>query len=136
MTWATPCNNIAECYDWSDEIGCEFSTWLIPTLLGGAGAVLYISLFLHLYKSIQGTWKKIIRSRKSRLSIQRPYLSIESEKLYKTTVLLDSGDVNKIHTMFFQEVEKYGGQGGATCHLKVTGHLIKQRQSYMYNNLI
>ena len=118
LTWATPCNNIDECYDGSDEIGCEFPTWLIPSILCGAGAVLCITLFVHLHNSIKSTWKKKMIHRK----IQRSHLSIESEKLYKTAVLIDSGDVDKIHEMYCEEVENHGGEGGATCHLKVRGH--------------
>ena len=68
-----------------------------------------------------------MRYRKSRTFIQRPSLSIESEKLYKTAVLTESGDVKKIHKMYCEEVENYGGEGGAICHLKVTRHSIKRQ---------
>ena len=115
MNWATPCNNFKECYDGSDEMGCEFSTWLIPTLLCGVGAVVCISLFVHLHKSIKCIWKKKMIYRR----IQRPHVSIESEKLYKTAVLIEREDVDKIHRMYCEEVENYGGEGGAICHLKV-----------------
>ena len=54
--------------------------------------------------------------------IQRPHLSIESEKLYKTAVLIDRGDVDKVYKMYCEEVKNHGGEGGATCHLKVRGH--------------
>ena len=53
---------------------------------------------------------------------QNSHLSIESEKLYKTAVLIDRGDVDKVHEMYCEEVEIHGGEGGATCHLKVRGH--------------
>ena len=50
ITWAVPCNQIAECHDGSDELGCEFPDWLVPSILSAAGAVLNITLFVHLYK--------------------------------------------------------------------------------------
>ena len=119
ITWATPCNNIQECDDRNDEIGCEFPVWLIPCLLSVAGSLLCISLFVYLYKSIGSSWRKKMRYRKSRLSIQRSQISIEAEKLYKIAVLIESGDIDNIRKMYFHEVENNGGEGGATCHLKV-----------------
>ena len=119
ITWATPCNNIQECDDRNDEIGCEFPIWLIPCLLSVAGALLCISLFVYLHKSIRSSWKKKMRFRKSRLSIQRSQISIEAEKLYKIAALIESGDIDSIRKVYFQEVENNGGEGEATCHLKV-----------------
>ena len=130
ITWAVPCNQIAECHDGSDEFGCEFPDWLVPSILSAAGAVLNITLFVHLYKSIKSTWKKKMQYRNSRFSIQRPHISIESEKLYKTAVLIESGDIDKIHKMYCKELENNGGEGEATCHLKVMGHSIEP-QSYL-----
>ena len=121
-TWAIPCNNITECDDGSDETGCKFSAWLIPSLLCGSGAVLGITLFVYLHKSIKSKWKKIMQSRSS---FQRAHHSIESEKLYKTTILIESGDVDKIHKLYCQEMENNGGEGEAMCHLKVMGLSIK-----------
>ena len=121
-TWAIPCNNIRECDNGSDEDGCKFPAWLIPSLLCGSGAVLGITLFVYLHKSIKSKWKKIMQSRSS---FQRAHLSIESEKLYKTTILIESGDVDKIHKLYCQEMENNGGEGEAMCHLKVMGLSIK-----------
>jgi hypothetical protein len=120
ITWAVPCNTVPECVDGSDEFGCEFPPWLIPSLLSGAGSVLCITLFVHLHKSIKRTWKK-----KMQFPFQNLHLSIESEKLYKTAVLIESGNVDQIHRMYCQEVENNGGQAEALCHLKVIEHLIK-----------
>ena len=52
---------------------------------------------------------------------QNSHLSSESEKLYKTAVLIESGDLDKIHQMYCKEVEINGGEGAALCHLKVMG---------------
>ena len=84
ITWATPCNNIQECDDGNDEIGCEFPTWIIPSLLFGAGVVLFVTLFINLHISIKSMWEKKLRYRKSRFSIQ---VSTESKKLYMSTFL-------------------------------------------------
>ena len=119
ITWAVPCNSIPECIDRRDEFGCEFPPWLIPSLLSGAGAVLCITLFVYLYKSMKSTWKK-----KMQFQFQNSHLSIEAEKLYKIAVLIESGDVNKIHQLYCQEVEDNGGEGGALCYLKVMVNLI------------
>ena len=121
FAWSIPCNQFVECDDGRDEFECEFPPWLIPSLLSGAGSVLCITLFVHLHNSIKITWKKKMINRK----IQRQYLSIESEKLYKIAVLIENGDVEKIHQMYCQEVENNGGEGGALCYFKVMKHLIK-----------
>ena len=123
-TWAVPCNSVPECYlddpdDPDDEIGCKFPAWLIPSLLSGAGAVLLITLFVYLYKSIKSSWKK-----KMHFQFRNLHLSIETEKLYRTAVLIESGNVEQIHKMYCQEVENHGGEGEALCYLKVMGYLI------------
>ena len=119
ITWATPCNNIQECDNGNDETGCEFPIWLIPCLLSVAGALLFISLFVYLDKSIRSSWKKKMRYRKSRLSIPKTQISTEAEKLYKIAVLIESGEIDNVHKMYVQEVENNGGEGEATCNLKV-----------------
>ena len=119
-TWAVPCNSVLECGDGRDEFGCEFPPFLVPSLLSGAGAVLCITLFVYLHKSIKTKWKK-----KMQFQFQNSRLSIETEKLYKTAVLIERGNVDQIHKMYCQEVENYGGEGGALCHLKVMEHSIK-----------
>ena len=128
ITWAIPCNTVPECVDGSDEFGCEFPTWLLPSLLSGAGSVLCITLFVHLHKSIKRTWKK-----KMQFQFRNSHLSTETEKLYKTAVLIESGNVDQIHKMYCQEVENHGGEGEAQCHLKVMGHLIKSLSKLLYN---
>ena len=120
-TLAVPCNSVPECGDGSDETGCEFPPWLIPSLLSGAGAVICITLFVYLNKSIKSTWKK-----KMHFQFQNSHLSIETEKLYKTAVLIESGNVEQIHNMYCKEVENHGDEGGALCHLKVMGHVISK----------
>ena len=113
-TWAVPCNSVPECGDGRDEFDCEFPPWLIARLLCGAGAVLCITLFVYLHKSIKTKWKK-----KMQFQFQNSRLSIETEKLYKTAVLIERGNVDQIHKMYCQEVENHRGEGGALCHLKV-----------------
>ena len=131
ITWAVPCNSIVECDDGRDEFGCEFPVWLIPSILSAAGAVLNITLFVHLYKSIKRTWKKKMQYRNIRFPIQRPNISMEIEKLYKTAVLIESGDVDKIHKMYCQELENNGSEGEATCYLKVMEYSIEPKISFI-----
>lgn len=57
--------------------------------------------------------------------VQRSQLFIESEKSYKIAELIESGDIDKIHKMYCDAVEAYGGEGGATCYFKVIGSSIK-----------
>ena len=127
ITWAVPCNSVPECGNGSDEYGCEFSPWLIPSLLSGAGAVLCITLFVYLRKSIKIKWKK-----KMQFQVQNSHLSIETGKLYKTAVMIENGNVEQIHKMYCQEVENCGGEGEALCHLKVIEHSIKSLSKLLY----
>ena len=131
ITWAVPCNSVFECGDESDESGCEFSPWLIPSLLSGTGTVLCVTFSIYLHKSIKTKWKK-----KMQFQFQNSRLSIETEKLYKTAVLLERGNVDQIHKMYCQEVENYGGEGRALCHLKVMQHLIKFLSKLLILNMI
>ena len=118
ITWAVPCNSLPECGDGSDEFGCKFPLWLIPSLLSGAGSVLCVTLFVHLHKSIKITWKK-----KMQFQFRNSHLSTETEKLYKTAVLIESQNIDQIHRMYCQEVENNGGEGEALCHLKVISRM-------------
>ena len=114
LAFAIPCNLNPECYDGSDEFGCEFPEWLIPSLFGLAGAVLCTTHLVYLHKSIKSTWKK-----KMQFQFRNSHLSIESEKLYKIAVLIERGDVKKIHEIYCQEVVNNGDEKGALCHFKV-----------------
>ena len=127
ITWAVPCNHDVECDDERDEFGCQFPVWLIPSLLSGAGAVLIATLFVYLCKSIKSTWKKKMQYRNTRFPIQRQHISVELEKSYRMAVLIENGDVDKIHEMYCQELENHGGEGEATCYLKVMEHLIEPK---------
>ena len=69
--------------------------------------------------------------RNSRFPIQRPNISMEIEKLYKTAVLIESGDVDKIHKMYCQELDNNGSEGETTCYLKVMEHLIEPKISFI-----
>ena len=129
ITWAVPCNRMVECHDGRDEFGCEFPEWLIPSLLSGAGAVLNTTLLIHLYRSIKSTWKKKMHNKKSTLTIQRPQISMELEKLFKIAVLVENGDICKIHEMYCQELENHGGEGKATCYLKVMEYSIEPKST-------
>ena len=129
FTWSVPCNQFVECDDEKDEYGCEFPPWLIPSLLSGTGVILIITLFVHLYISIRTIWKKKMQYRSSRFSIQRSNISIESEKLYKIAVLIENGDVDKIHEIYCQELENHGGEGEATCYLKVMEYSIEPKST-------
>ena len=129
FTWSVPCNQFVECDDEKDEYGCEFPPWLIPSLLSGAGAVLNTTLFVHLYRSIKNTWKKKMHYRKSTLTIQRPQISMELKKLFKIAILVENGDVGKIHEMYCQELENHGSEGEATCYLKVMEYSIEPKST-------
>ena len=131
FAWSIPCNQFVECDDGRDEFECEFPPWLIPSLLSGAGVALIITLFVHLYISIRNVWKKKMQYRRSRFSIQRPNISIESEKLYKIAVLIECGDLDKIHEMYCQELENLGGEGEAVCYFKVMEHSIEPKSSFI-----
>ena len=118
VVWAVPCNNIKECLDSSDEKGCNFSSWLVPSLLCGAGAVLFVTLFVFLYKFSKNDWKKLMQDRTWRLAVKSS-ISDQTNKLYLIAMFTRKEGVLKVCNILSKEIESHRNEGRAVCCLKV-----------------
>ena len=118
ITWAVPCNNIEECLDGSDENWCKFSSWLVPGILCGAGAVLFVTLFVFLYKFSKNDWNKLMQDRTWRLAVKSP-ISDEINKLYLIAKFTNNKDVLKVRNILAKEIGIHKNEGRAICCLKV-----------------
>ena len=110
IVWAVPCNNIKECLDGSDEIGCKFSSWLVPCFLCGAGAVLFVTLFVFLYKFSKGDWKELMQDRTWRLAVKSS-ISDETKKLYLIAMFTKKKVCWKVATFCRKKLRVIGMKG-------------------------
>ena len=118
ITWATFCNNHEECYDGLDEMGCKFSSWLIPSLLCGAAIFLCLTLSCYILKKIKKASKKILQDRRWRLAISQP-IDNRVAKIFKIESLIHNNDYNGLQNIFKAEIETHQNEGEAICYLKV-----------------
>ena len=115
---ATPCNGVPECYDESDENGCQFPSWILPCIMTGAIIVLIISCFILLQFYIKASIVSIIESGRSNLQIQNSTKST-STRLFHVACLIENGSVNEISDLLNQEIDAHGSEASAMCCLKV-----------------
>ena len=88
---AAPCNGIRECIDGSDENGCKFPNWLLPTLLSLAAVVLGLTCFISLQRHVKRAINEIMQDRRWRVATQNTksqIISMASEKLMKVAIFV------------------------------------------------
>ena len=90
---ATPCNNVKECIDESDENGCHIADWYLYSTLSLAAIVLLITCFASLKKHVKKVVEKIMQDRRWRLATENEnnqIVSNPSEKQLKVAFNADN----------------------------------------------
>ena len=124
---ATPCDGISECYDNSDEQGCEFSNWLLPSLVVTAVVVLIITCLISMQRNAKNKVNEIMQDRRWRLATQNSTnrnISMASEKLLKVVSYVENCNITAINKLFNMEMEAHGSEATAICCLKVIKNLL------------
>ena len=113
--WAIPCNKKVECFDHSDENGCDISNWILPTLIIGVLIILSITLFFYLYINLNGVEKKI-SSITPKIS---QYIDYDFERNLQVAFWAQKEDIKQIKNLYFEELQMHGDEPKAICCLKV-----------------
>ena len=120
---ATPCNNVTECNDWSDESGCEIPDWYLYSILSSAILVLGITCFVSLQKHTQKVTEEIMQDRRWRRATENEnsrMVSTESEKLMKVAFLADNGNIDEVRKLMSDEMRVHLNEARLICCLKVS----------------
>ena len=120
-TWATLCNKQEECFDGTDEIGCNFPNLLLPCLLCGMILFLCSTCYFYLQWHIKRMRNLILQGRTWRLVTENSTneVILRSEKLMNIALLIEDGNTDEVNKIFNAEVEKHASEGRALCCLKV-----------------
>ena len=119
---ATPCNNITECFDGSDENECNFPEWGLYSISVLAALILNITSFFSLQNHVKKAAKEILQDRRWRLATEnensRDILNA-SEKLMKVAFYAEKGNIDEIKKLLRIEIRAHGNEARAMCCLKV-----------------
>ena len=118
ITWATFCNNQVECYGGLDEMSCKFSTWLIPSLVGGAAIFLSFTLSCYILKKMKKARNAILQDRQWRSITGQP-IDKSVSKLFQIASLTQKKDFDEIQKISKKEIDTHQNEGEAVCYLKV-----------------
>ena len=122
ITMATPCNDIPECINGSDESGCESPEWYLYSTISVVAVVLAITCFVSLRQNVKKTIKEIMQDQRWRLATEidnNRIDSITSEKLMKIAFYAESGNIDEINRLLSSEIRAHGNVSRAMCCLKV-----------------
>ena len=120
---ATPCNDIFECIDESDESGCDFPDWYLYIILLLTATILWISCYVSLQKHVKKIIKEIMQDRRWRLATtdeNKKMVSIVSEKLMKVAFYAENGSIDEVNKLLFNEMMVHENEGRVICCLKVS----------------
>ena len=120
---ATPCNDVKECDDESDEIGCEIPDWYLYSLLSSAVIVLGITCFFSLQKHVKKLVNEIMQDRRWRCATKdenSQMVSIASEKLMKVAFYAENGKKDEVNKLLQAEMREHANKPRVICCLKVT----------------
>ena len=118
ITWSTLCNNEVECYNGLDERDCEFSNWLIPSLVCGAAILLWFTLSCYILKTVKRASNEICQDRQWRLVTSQP-IDKRVAKLFKIATLAEKKYSNEIQNILEIEIDTHQNEGEAICYIKV-----------------
>ena len=124
---ATPCNNVKECIDESDENGCHIADWYLYSTLSLAAIVLLIICFASLKKHVKKAVEKIMQDRRWRLATENENsqrVSIASEKLMKVAFHAENGNIDEVNKLLCTEMRVHGNEARVICCLKVSNYTV------------
>ena len=125
---ATPCNDVIECIDMSDESGCEIPDWYLYSTLSLAIIVLGISCYVSLKKHVEKVINEIMQDKRWRLATKNEnsqLVSIESEKLMKIAFHAENGNKDEVNKLLLAEMREHVNKPRVICCLKVSN--LRQR---------
>ena len=120
---ATPCNDISECVDGSDESECHFPDWYSYSILSLALVVLGITCYVSLRKHVKKAIQEIMQDTRWRLATEnenRQIVYSESEKLMKMAYHAENCNVDEINKILSNEMNTHGNEARLMCCLKVS----------------
>ena len=122
---ATPCNDVIECIDGSDESAqnCEIADWYLYSILSLTIIVLGITCYVSLQKHVKKVINEIMQDRRWRLATKNEnsqLVSIESEKLMKIAFHAENGNKDEVNKLLQAEMREHANKPRVICCLKVT----------------
>ena len=122
---ATPCNDVIECIDGSDESAqnCEIADWYLYSILSLTIIVLGITCYVSLQKRVKKVINEIMQDRRWRLATKNEnsqLVSIESEKLMKIAFHAENGNKDEVNKLLQAEMREHANQPRVICCLKVS----------------
>ena len=122
---ATPCNDVIECIDGSDESAqsCEIPDWYLYSILSLTIIVLGITCYVSLQKHVKKVVNEIMQDRRWRLATKNEnsqLVSIESEKLMKIAFHAENGNKDEVIKLLQAEMRVHINKPGVICCLKVS----------------
>ena len=121
-TMATPCNNVTECIDGSDESGCEISDWYLYSILSLAAIVLGITCYVSLQKHVKKVVNEVMQDRRWRFVTKdenSQTVPIASEKLMKIAFHAEYGNKDEVNKLLQAEMREHVNKSKVICCLKV-----------------
>ena len=134
---ATPCNNITECFDGSDENECNFPEWVLYSISVLAALILNITSFFSLQNHVKKAAREILQDKRWRLATENENsqeILIASEKLMKVAFYAEKGNIDEIKKLLRIEIRAHGNVARAMCCLKVNEFLQKITFLISYKN--
>ena len=122
---ATPCNDVIECIDGSDESAqnCEIADWYLYSILSLTIIVLGITCYVSLQKHVKKVVNEIKQDRRWRLATKNEncqLVSIESEKLMKIAFHAENGNKDEVNKLLLAEMREHVNKPRVICCLKVS----------------
>ena len=122
---ATPCNDVIECIDGSDESAqnCEIADWYLYSILSLTIIVLGITCYVSLQKHVKKVINEIMQDRRWRLATKNEnsqLVSIESERLMKIACHAENGNQHEVNKLLQAEMREHANKPRVICCLKVS----------------
>ena len=120
---ATPCNEVFECNDWSDESECEIPSWYLYSILSLTIIFLGISCYVSLQKRVKKVVNEIMQDRRWRLATENgnsQMVSTESEKLMKVAFHAENGNIDELNKLLCAEMRVHVNEARVICCVKVS----------------